>query len=99
MILPNDSTPGSSGEFDPKSIMRFLERSQRKASETDADKAQDLYFEAMDAPSKAAQFDLLEKALKLDPGNPDVLLAMLRHLPTSASEEIEILRRIVQMGV
>ena len=98
MILPNDSTPGSSGEFDPKSIMRFLERSQRKASETDADKAQDLYFEAMDAPSKAAQFDLLEKALKLDPGNPDVLLAMLRHLPTSASEEIEILRRIVQMG-
>lgn len=99
MIRPNDPPPGSEPDFDPKSLMRFLERSQRSASVTDADRAQEMFYEAMDAPSDDSQFELLEKALTLDPGNVDALLAMMRHLPPLPSnEESDVLRRIVQLG-
>ena len=98
MIRLDEPSPGSEPEFDPKSIMRFLERSQR--GESAADKAQDLFYEAMDASSDEAEFALLEQALGLDPGNVDARLAMMqRHLPPLPPEqEVEALKNIVRLG-
>jgi len=41
---------------------------------------------------------LLEKALKLDSGNVDVLLALFRHENLSPADEIEFLRKLVKLA-
>jgi tetratricopeptide (TPR) repeat protein len=60
--------------------------------------AQELYYEAMDAPTDEEELALLEKALKLDAGNVDVLLSLLRHETLSPVEEIEFLKNLVKLA-
>jgi len=49
----------------------------------------------MEARSQEQELELLVQALKLDAGNVDVLLALLRHEPCSGAERIEFLRKLV----
>lgn len=52
----------------------------------------------MEAESEAQHFALLEKALKLDPGNVDVLLALLPYDLDAIDDEIAALRKIVHLA-
>jgi tetratricopeptide (TPR) repeat protein len=52
----------------------------------------------MDAPTEEEELALLAKALKLDAGNVDVLLALFRHESFSEQEEIEFLRQLVKLA-
>jgi tetratricopeptide (TPR) repeat protein len=63
-----------------------------------SDEAQQLFYDAMEAASNEDEFELLQQALKLDPGNVDALLAVLRHRPVAPEDEIELLRKIVALG-
>jgi tetratricopeptide (TPR) repeat protein len=94
----DDQPEPKSGAFDPRSIMRSIERSMAAKSDTPSAQAQELYYDAMDAPSAAKRLKLLEKALELDPGNVDVLLALLPHEPFALGEEIECLQQLVQLA-
>jgi tetratricopeptide (TPR) repeat protein len=82
----------------PRSLLRSLERALAAKSNKPSDRAQDLFYEAMDAPSEAEELKLLEKALKLDAGNVDVLLALLRYETFSPAEEIQFLQNLVQLA-
>jgi tetratricopeptide (TPR) repeat protein len=82
----------------PRSLLRSIERALAAKSNEPSDRAQDLFYEAMDAPSEAEELKLLEKALKLDAGNVDVLLALLRYETFSPAEEIQFLQNLVQLA-
>jgi len=82
----------------PRSLLRSIERALAAKSNEPPDRAQDLFYEAMEAPSEAEELKLLEKALKLDPGNVDVLLALLRYETFSPAEEIQFLQNLVQLA-
>lgn len=60
--------------------------------------AQELFYEAMDAPTDEEELALLEQALKLDSGNVDVLLALLRFETLSPADEIEFLRKLLKIA-
>jgi tetratricopeptide (TPR) repeat protein len=82
----------------PRSLLRSIERALAAKSNEPPDRAQDLFYEAMEAPSEAEELKLLEKALKLDAGNVDVLLALLRYETFSPAEEIQFLQNLVQLA-
>lgn len=82
----------------PRSLLRSLERALAAKSNEPSDRAQDLFYEAMDAPTDEEELALLEKALKLDAGNVDVLLALLRYETFSPAEEIQFLQNLVQLA-
>lgn len=82
----------------PRSLLRSLERALAAKSNEPSDRAQDLFYEAMDAPTDEKELALLEKALKLDAGNVDVLLALLRYETFSPVEEIQFLQNLVQLA-
>jgi tetratricopeptide (TPR) repeat protein len=90
---PSGKNPRESG---PRSLLRFIERAMASKSNAPSAQAQDLFYEAMDAPTDEEELELLEKALKLDAGNVDVLLALLRHERFSDAEAIECLRKLVK---
>jgi tetratricopeptide (TPR) repeat protein len=92
---PAGNNPRAPG---PRSLLRSLERALAAKSNEPSDRAQDLFYEAMDAPSEAEELKLLEKALKLDAGNVDVLLALLRYETFSPAEEIQFLQNLVQLA-
>ena len=82
----------------PRSLLRSIERALAAKSNEPPDRAQELFYEAMEAPSEAEELKLLEKALKLDAGNVDVLLALLRYETFSPAEEIQFLQNLVQLA-
>ena len=82
----------------PRSLLRSIERAMASKSNNPSARAQDLFYEAMDAPTDEEELALLEKALKLDAGNVDVLLAMLRHETLSPADEIEFLQMLVKLA-
>ncbi|HEY5043766.1 MAG TPA: tetratricopeptide repeat protein [Verrucomicrobiae bacterium] len=82
----------------PRSLLRSIERVLATKSNVPSDRAQDLFYEAMDAPSESEELKLLEKALKLDAGNVDVLLSLLRYETFSPAEEIQFLQNLVQLA-
>lgn len=88
----NPRTPG------PRSVLRSIEWAMASKSNDPSAKAQDLFYEAMDAPTDEKELALLEKALKLDSGNVDVLLALMRHERLSDAEAIEFLQQLVKLA-
>jgi tetratricopeptide (TPR) repeat protein len=82
----------------PRSLLRSLERALAAKSNEPSDRAQDLFYEAMDAPTGGEELALLEKALKLDAGNVEVLLALLRYETFSPAEEIQFLQNLLQLA-
>jgi tetratricopeptide (TPR) repeat protein len=89
---PNPSQPGS------RSLLRSVERALASKTKDPSVRAQELFYEALDAPTDEAQLALLEKALKLDSGNVEVLLALLRYENLSPVEEIEFLKKLVKLA-
>jgi len=99
MIRSFDEPAGNNPrEPGPRSLLRSIERALAAKSNEPSDRAQDLFYEAMDAPTDEEERALLEKALKLDAGNVDVLLALLRHENFSPAEEIEFLQKLVKLA-
>lgn len=82
----------------PRSLLRAIERAMAAKSDDPSAKAQDLFYEAMDAPTDEQELALLEKALKLDAGNVDVLLALMRHEQLSDADTIEFLQKLVKLA-
>ena len=99
MIRQFDENPGNNPRAPgPRSLLRSIERALAAKSSDPSDRAQELFYEAMDARSEAEEIKLLEKALKLDAGNVDVLLALLRYETLSPADEIEFLRQLVKLA-
>jgi tetratricopeptide (TPR) repeat protein len=99
MIRTFDEPAGKNPrELDPRSPLRAIERALASQSNAPSDRAQDLFYEAMDAPTDEEELALLEKALKLDVGNVDVLLALMRHERLSNAEAIECLQKLVKLA-
>jgi tetratricopeptide (TPR) repeat protein len=85
-----------SRESGPRSLLRRIERAMASKSTDLSAQAQNLFYEAMEAPTDEKELELLEKALKLDAGNVDVLLALLRRQRSSDAETIECLHKLVK---
>ncbi len=102
MIRLNEGEPGfPKPAFSARAMMRSLERELARKRETrwlPSDEAQQLFYDAMEAPTDEEESELLQEALKLDPGNVDALLMVLRHRPLPEAEGIEVLRKIVALG-
>ncbi len=99
MIGPNENTgdtqlPG----FGALALMRSLERQLASGQGGSLGEAQEFFYDAMEADSEEAEMALLQRALKLDPGNVDVLLAILRHMALPLEDEIELLDKIVALA-
>lgn len=82
----------------PRSLLLSIERALAAKSNQPSDRAQDLFYQAMEAPSETEQIKLLEKALELDAGNVDVLLVLQRYENFSPAEEIQFLQNLVQLA-
>ncbi len=94
----DDQSKSTPRAFSPRALLRSIERSLAAKSDAPSAQAQELYYEAMDAPTAAKRLRLLEQALTLDPGDVDVLLALLPHEPFALGEEIECLQLLVQLA-
>lgn len=95
--LVHDSGEPAQG-FGALALMRSLEQQMARKHGEPSEEAQDLFYDAMDAPTVEAEFTLLQKVLTLDPGHTDALLAVLRHRPLGRDDEIEVLRKIVAVA-
>jgi len=63
MIRTFDEPAGKNPrELDPRSPLRAIERALASQSNAPSDRAQDLFYEAMDAPTDEEELALLEKA-------------------------------------
>lgn len=98
MNEPDNTKRGAKLALSARAAMRALEKRLAKEARVPAARAQQLYYDAMDAATDDEEFALIEKALKLDPGNVDALLAALRHRPLPEADEIEVLRTIVAVA-
>lgn len=92
---PSGENPRPPG---PRSLLRSIERALASKSNDASARAQDLFYEAMDAPTGEQELALLEQALNLDPGNVDALLAMQRHVRLSLPEKIEFLQKLLKLA-
>jgi tetratricopeptide (TPR) repeat protein len=100
MISRRKNDGGGHAQFDPGALLRWMEGqlSQPPARAGKAERAQRLVYDAWEALTAEAEFDLMREALELDPTNVDALLYMLPLSEYEAEEEIEALRNIVALG-
>jgi tetratricopeptide (TPR) repeat protein len=98
MIGLNENFGGSKPAFSVLALMRSLEQQIATAQGKPSDRAQELFYEAMEASTDEEKFELLQQALRLDPGNVDALLAVPRLRPVALEDEIELLGKIVALG-
>src|SRR5687767_5161137 len=98
MIGLNDNLGGSPTQFGALALMRSLEEQLALQKHQPSAKAQELYYAAMEAATDEREFELLQEVLKLDPGNIDALLGVLRHRWVALEDEIELLRKIVVLA-
>ncbi len=95
MIRPQDSEAAEGGGFGVLSLMRALDKQLVSETGPSSEASQHLFYEAMEATSDEEQDELLREALKLDPGNIDALLNVLKTIPMTIEDEIELLEKIV----
>lgn len=88
----------SDESWDPGSILRQMERLLGGAAQGKADEAQELVYEAWEAPDDETAYDLLTQALELDPTNVDAWMGLLDYAPLGPEERIESLRRLVSVA-
>jgi len=99
MIRQSDENPGRNPKTpSPRSLLLSIERALASNSTDPSARAQDLFYEAMEAPTATAKLALLEKALKLDSGNVDVLLELFRHETLSPADKIEFLQKLLKLA-
>lgn len=93
----NDSQPLPDAAAIQKMLDRMmggLEEEGRSAER----KAQDLVYDAMDAPTAEKRMRLVGQALKLDPGNVDAQLMMAEAAECDPAERVDIFRKAVAAG-
>ncbi len=83
---------------DAGSILRRMERMMGGAAKGKDREAQDLVYDAWEAADGAETFELLTRAVELDPTNVDAWLVLVQYEPLEGEERIEFLRRLVAMG-
>ena|GEM_PF-2239082 len=66
---------------------------------TNEERAQDLFYEAMEARSEKRTHALIQQALELDPDNVDARLWMLRTSDAKTGGRVEALREIMEVAV
>ena len=93
MIMPRDDRAPGAG-----SILRRMERMMGGAAKGKEREAQDLVYDAWEAADGDAAFELLTRAVELDPTNVDAWLGLMDFEPLESDERIEFLRRLVAMG-
>jgi tetratricopeptide (TPR) repeat protein len=100
MISPRENDGTDPRDFDPRALLRWMERqlNHPPPRATKADRAQQLVYDAWEAPTADEEFDLMRKALELDPTNVDALLYMLPLAEREVEEEIQSLRNVVALG-
>lgn len=95
--LVHDSANSAPG-FGALALMRSLEQQLAAERYQPSEKAQDLFYDAMEAATAEEEFELLKKVLTLDPGHIDALLVVLIHRPLGLDDEIEVLYKIVDLA-
>ncbi len=101
MIMLRNDGEGSGQEPGVQSLMLSMERHLSSAgpvSEKKAYEAQQLFYDAMEAPTLKELEKLIHKTLDLDPTNVDALLYCARSCGLKGEVEIEVLRKIVALG-
>ena len=100
IMLRNDGEEGGQ-EPSVQSLMLSMERhlsSVGPVSEKRAYEAQQMFYDAMEAPSLKEREVLIHKVLNLDPTNVDALLYCAQAGELQPELEIEVLRKIVALG-
>jgi hypothetical protein len=69
MIRSREGSGSSPSGFGALALMRSLEQQLAAKQGKPSDEAQQLFYEAMEAATDGDEFELLQEALKLDPGN------------------------------
>jgi len=95
---PDEPTGQPQPPFNPREMLQRMERllsETRSPKRKKADEAQQLVYDAWEAPSDEREHELMCQALELDPGNADALLYMLDQSGLDEEEEIQALRNII----
>jgi tetratricopeptide (TPR) repeat protein len=99
MIREFDENSGSgSPELNLRSLFGSLERELSKEAfvgDQAAGRAQQLVYDAWEAPTDEREKALILEALEIDPTNIDALLQVAKYAGLDDEEEIEVLRKIV----
>ena len=90
--------PSNPRKSDARAILRAIERAMASQASDRSGRAQELFYEAMDAPTDEEELALLKQALKLDAGNVDALLVLFRHEHLPGADAIEFLRNLVKLA-
>lgn len=101
MIMLRNEGEGSGQEPGIRSLMLQMERhlsSVGRVSEQKAFDAQQLFYDAMEAPTLKEQEKLIHQVLDMDPTNVDALLYAAQGSNLKGELEIEVLRKIVALG-
>jgi tetratricopeptide (TPR) repeat protein len=97
----NPEFPEPSPDPGPRAALRSIERHLSKeqgVTDEVAHQAQQMVYDAWEAPTDEEELELMKQALKLDPANVDALLHIFSTLDLEEDEEIETLRKIVAVG-
>jgi tetratricopeptide (TPR) repeat protein len=102
MIREHNEPAGESKDFGPREVMQRMERllsetkpAAKKGKARARGEAQQLVYDAWEAPTDEDEHALMSRALELDPANTDALLYMLDRGGLKPEEEIQALRQIV----
>lgn len=88
-------------EPSPRALLQSIERHlSRSARVTDgkAHEAQQLVYDAWEAPTNEEEQELIQRALEIDPTNVDALLQVAVYAGVDGEEEIELLRKVVAIA-
>jgi len=81
-----------------ESLPQRMERLAGGSGKRRVREAEDLVFDSWEAADRDEEVELLSKAVELDPGNVDAWLGLMRYGPLDGKEEIDFLRRLVDLG-
>ena len=85
-------------QFGVLAFMRTIEEELKKPNYKPSFEADDLFYQSMEAETLEKKFSLLGQALKIDPAHVDILLGVLDYLQPSLADDIELLKKIVELA-
>lgn len=81
-----------------ESLPQRMERLTGSVMKRRVRESEDLVFDSYEAADSDEEFQLLAKAVELDPRNVDAWLGLMRFEPLEGEEEIAFLRRLIALG-
>ena len=82
----------------PVSVLRQMESMMGGAVKGKEREARDLVYDAWEAADGIEAYELLARAVELDPTNVDAWLGLMNFEPLDDNERIDMLRKLVAMG-